>query len=125
MDNDFKPEVGHKFRFTAPDSRGWRGYVACEALEVDQPRKLSCTWVGDEKINQTLVIYTLEPVPEGTRFTLVHGTFEGLKGWLTSKLVFGPGWKKHMLRKRFPAVLVRLDAYVDGDAPEPGEAETT
>ncbi len=43
MDNDFKPEVGHKFRFTAPDSRGWRGYVDCEVLEVDPPRKLSYT----------------------------------------------------------------------------------
>jgi hypothetical protein len=71
------------------------------------------------------VTYALEPVPEGTRLTLVHGSFEGLRGWLTSKLILGPGWKKHMLRKRFPAVLARLDAYADGDASDPAEAETT
>ena len=69
--------------------------------------------------------YTLEAVPEGTRLTLEHGTFEGLRGWLTSTLILGSGWKKHMLRKRFPAVLARLDSYADGDASELAEAEST
>ncbi len=110
MENDFKPEVGHQFRLTDPDARGWRGYVDCEVLEVDPPRRLSYSWVGDERIPTTTVTFSLEEVDGGTRLVLEHTGFEGLRAVLVGRFILGRGWRKHMLRRRFPAVLERMAA---------------
>ncbi len=44
--NDFKPVVGHKFQFRAEPNEWWDGIVDGEVLEVDEPNKLSYTWVS-------------------------------------------------------------------------------
>ncbi len=120
METDFKPVVGHRFQLRDPDARGWRGYVDGEVLEVDPPRKLAYTWVGDERIPQTVVTFTLTPSGEGTRLTLDHTGFEGLRAYIVGRFLLGRGWRKHMLQRRFPDVLARLDEYVGSEASEGG-----
>jgi uncharacterized protein YndB with AHSA1/START domain len=106
MRNDFVAKVGHKFRFDARPQRGWRGYVDCEVLEVDEPRRLSYSWQGDDKHPPTIVSWTLESIPGGTRLHLRHGEFHGFGG-LIDKFIMGSGWNKKM-RKILPALLARM-----------------
>ena len=105
MPNDFAPVVGHKFQFNVGPQWGWRGFVDCEVLEVDEPRRLSYTWQGDPKHPPTIVTWTLEPIPTGTRLRLVHSEFRGFRGWFL-KSIMGSGWKG-MLNKALPQVLGR------------------
>lgn len=62
--NDFKPVVGHKFRFRAEPSEWWDGIVDCEVLEVDEPRKVSYTWASAGET--TTVTWTLQEGTDGT-----------------------------------------------------------
>ncbi|MGZ3873556.1 MAG: SRPBCC family protein [Mucilaginibacter sp.] len=102
MKNDFKPVVGHKFRFhTKPlPKMGFNGIVYCEVLEVVPGQKLVYTWKGGsgpDHINlDTLLIWTLTAKNEGTELVLEHKGFKGWKNYITS-LVMGSGWKKHIL----------------------------
>lgn len=118
MPNDFVPRVGHKFRFDVGPQRGWRGFVDCEVLEADEPRRLSYTWQGDAKQPPTVVTWTLEPIPGGTRLRLRHSGFRGLSG-LVDWFILGRGWKG-MLRKRLAAVLAGLGETA-GSPAEPKE----
>ncbi|WP_391209586.1 SRPBCC family protein [Psychrobacillus sp. L4] len=56
-DNNFKPIVGYKFQFRAEPSEWWDGIVDGEVLEVDEPHKLSYTWVSAGET--TTVTWTL------------------------------------------------------------------
>lgn len=106
MPNDFKPVVGHKFQFkAATPQKHWRGIVDCEILEIDEPRKLSYTWIGDLNDPTTVVTWTLEPTATGTRLRLEHAGYRGISGWF-HKLILGAGWKR-MLRKGLVKVLER------------------
>jgi uncharacterized protein YndB with AHSA1/START domain len=104
----FEPAVGARFKLMAKPQPGWRGYVECEILEARAPSVLSYSWVGDDSEKKTRVTYTLEPHAGGTRLTFEHTGFTGIGGFLLSKLMMGPGWKK-MLSKMVPAVLVDTD----------------
>jgi len=84
MENDFKPIVGHKCQFQNPQ---WNLIVDCEVLVVDEPNKLSYTWVGGP-IN-TIVTWTLKE-EDGTTYLHLEQTgfeqedqaFNGAKyGW--------------------------------------------
>ncbi|HVY40017.1 MAG TPA: SRPBCC domain-containing protein [Polyangia bacterium] len=98
MENDIRPEVGHRFTFRAPPIPGWDGVVHCEVLEVDPPRRLRYSWRGGSDDLQgygtridTVVTWTLAATPGGgTWLRLEHAGFtdenafayEGLaKGW--------------------------------------------
>ncbi|MGE7093673.1 SRPBCC family protein [Lysinibacillus sp. NPDC048646] len=63
-DNDFKPGVGHKFQFRAEPSEWWDGIVDSEVLEVDEPNRLSYTWVSAGE--STTVTWTLKKGSDGT-----------------------------------------------------------
>jgi len=70
----FELAPGAAFRFQAPPQPGWDGTVNCRFLEIEAQRKLSWSWVvGDI---DTVVTFTLEPTPTGTRLTLVHSGFK-------------------------------------------------
>jgi uncharacterized protein YndB with AHSA1/START domain len=62
--NDFKPVVGQKFTFRAEPSEWWDGIVTGEVLEVDEPNKLSYTWISAGET--TTVIWTLKEGSDGT-----------------------------------------------------------
>ncbi|MFD2043350.1 SRPBCC domain-containing protein [Ornithinibacillus salinisoli] len=71
MENNFKPIVGHKSQFRNDD---WNLIVDCEVLVVDEPYKLSYTWVGGP-IN-TIVTWTLKQEGGTTYLHLEHTGFE-------------------------------------------------
>lgn len=63
-DNNFKPIVGYKFQFRAEPSEWWDGIVDGEVLEVEEPHKLSYTWVSAGE--STTVTWTLSKDADGT-----------------------------------------------------------
>lgn len=71
MANEFKPIVGHHCQFTNDQ---WNLIVDCEVLVVDEPYKLSYTWVGGP-IN-TIVTWTLEQKDDTTSLHLEQTGFE-------------------------------------------------
>ena len=71
MENDFKPIVGHKCQFRNDQ---WNLVVDCEVLVVDEPNKLSYTWVGGP-IN-TIVTWTLKEEDGTTYLHLEQTGFE-------------------------------------------------
>jgi len=95
MPSDFKPIVGHHFRFTNPNNT----FVVCEVLEVKPFTNLAYVWKNDWTKTKTpytsKVSWTLTPVDTGTELVLVHSGFELLRdlvshsgGWafLSTKL---------------------------------------
>ncbi|WP_028776554.1 SRPBCC family protein [Shimazuella kribbensis] len=71
MDNDFKPVVGHKFQFRNDQ---WNLIIDSEVLEIDEPYKLSYTWVGSG-INTTIT-WTLKHEVDTTYLHLEQTGFE-------------------------------------------------
>ena len=84
MPNDFQPRVGHKFQFNVGPQWGWRGYVDCVVLEIDEPRRLAYSWEGDPKHPPTVVTWTLTPIEGGTRLRLEHTGFQGRRSDATT-----------------------------------------
>jgi uncharacterized protein YndB with AHSA1/START domain len=105
MKNDFQPKLGHKFMFTSTPQPGWDGKTYCEVIELDPPRRLAYTWKGGPI--DTVVRWTLEPTPEGTKLVLEHTGFRGFKALMVSAIM-GSGWKG-IVAKGIPAVIARMD----------------
>lgn len=108
MENDFKPEVGHKFQFrTKPKIKlGFDGIVYCQVLELIPLKKLSYSWkggMGEKPSLDSVVTWTLEAVEGGTNLTLEHTGFKGFKNYITY-LIMNKGWLK--IGKR---ILIRLN----------------
>lgn len=111
METDFEPRLGHRFTFRAKPQRGWDGVTYCEVTELDPPRRVAYTWRGgsgkDAPLTlDTVVRFTLTPEGSGTRLTLEHTGFSGLRSVLVSFLMKA-GWTK-MLRTRLPDALAAL-----------------
>ena len=105
MQNDFEPRVGHKFQFRAKPVGGWDGIVNSEVLELVPERRLVITWTSN--VIDTKVTFLLEPAGAGTRLTLLHTGFKGVKGVMTS-FILGMGWKG-MVKNRIPNLVTRLE----------------
>lgn len=121
MKNNFEARVGHKFQFRVePKPRGWTGVVDSEILEADPPRRLVYSWCGSGI--DTVVSWTLEPVAAGTRVSLEHRGFCGLRGLMVSRML-GKGWSSKILTKNIPALLERWTS--DGPVPDVPEAQCT
>lgn len=68
MKTEFKPEMGHRFRFTAD----W-GEVACEVRAVEEHKLLEYSWdAGDLR---SVVTWTLAPTDTGTRLRMEQAGF--------------------------------------------------
>lgn len=63
MENDFKPVVGHRFQFRMPPVNGWNGIIDSEVLIVDEPNRLSYTWVSLGQNNT--ITWTLQDLGDG------------------------------------------------------------
>lgn len=101
MQNDFKPEPGHKFQFRAKPMPGWSGITNCEVKEVDPPKRLVYSWGdGTESASglRTVVTWTLTPTSNGTLVRMEHSGFrpEDEMG----RQAMGNGW---------PGILERLE----------------
>jgi uncharacterized protein YndB with AHSA1/START domain len=118
MPNNFEPVVGHCFQFRTKPAPGFDGIVQCEVLEVVPPARLVYSWTGGGV--DTRLIWTLERLPEGTRLTLDHTGFRGLRGLLVSKIL-GKGWRSKILTVNLPALLARWGG--SGPVPLLAEAE--
>jgi uncharacterized protein YndB with AHSA1/START domain len=104
MKNDFRPEVGHKFRFhTKPIPKmSFDGIVYCEVLEIIPNQKLVYTWKGGPEPGvvglDTLLTWTLYPEANGTKMILEHTGFKGFKNFIAS-VFMEQGWKKGIARR--------------------------
>ena len=105
MQNDFAPEVGHRFQFRAQPVGGWDGVVHAEVLELEPERRLVLAWKSN--VLDTRVAFLLEPVEGGTRLTLTHTGFRGLKPLLTS-FILGSGWKG-IVNRSIPGLITTLE----------------
>jgi len=73
---DFRPVVGHKFQFRMEPDPSWSIVVDCEVLVVDEPRRLSYTWVVEAQAHTTTVTWTLEESESGgTRLHMEQSGF--------------------------------------------------
>ena len=78
--NDFKPVIGHTFQFK--DAAGFPGSINCEVTEVDEPHRLSYSWVSDQLgpsglKHETVVTWTLTEAEAGvTRLHLEQSGFQ-------------------------------------------------
>lgn len=69
-----KLEPGAAFAFKTQPQPNWDGVVNCRYLEIETHRKLSYSWVvGDI---DTVVTFTLMPMPSGTRLSLLQSGFK-------------------------------------------------
>ena len=97
MPNDFKPKVGHKFRFQVDPMPGCGHLTFCEVRVVEPPRRLVYSWMPakDEKnVPQgapSVVSWTLHPERGGTRLALDHTGLEVYSWWQRFMLRFGWG----------------------------------
>jgi uncharacterized protein YndB with AHSA1/START domain len=99
MPNNFEPCLGHKFRFQSKPMPGWRGFVECEVLEIDPPKRLVYSWLGDRDWQApTLVSWTLKPIDGGTMLRLEHTGFQDPWGQEVHSM-FSQGWKKMLSEK--------------------------
>jgi len=122
MPNNFKAEVGHKFRLQVDGNWMFSGINECEVLQVDPPRKLVYNWVvvpvdQSKRRHEPMVLtWTLEPVDGGTRLVLVQTGLENIPWhfrWMMSM-----GWGRY-LRSLLPKVLrnVADNAFTPGAIP--------
>ena len=65
---------GAQFTFNADPQPGWDGVVHCRLVEIDEPSRLTMTWVvGDI---DTVVTFTLAPTGTGTLLSIVQSGFK-------------------------------------------------
>lgn len=108
MPNDFKPVVGHRFRFEIDPAPGCDPVINCEVLEVQPPFRLVYTWVPDRKkkpFGTSTVSWTLAPEGSGTRLVLEHAGIENYPFWQRFMLRFGWGT---MVKRWIPKICANV-----------------
>lgn len=64
---------GTEFTLQTAPVGGWDGVVRCRLLEVEAPRRIAYAWVVGDL--DTVVTFTLEPAPAGSRLTIAQSGF--------------------------------------------------
>jgi uncharacterized protein YndB with AHSA1/START domain len=114
MPNNFKPSVGHHFRFQAQPLPGWDGVVRCEVLACEPYTRLQYSWHGgSEQIGllDTVVTWTLTPTPTGTHLRLEHSGFGPANQFAYENM--GQGWRGK-LAERLQEVLAKMAVLNEG-----------
>ena len=108
MQNDFEPRAGATFTFRAKPLGNWNGVVECEVTTFQPPRRLIHTWRGGSVENaaygsalDSVVEWTLTPVPGGTRLRMEHSGFRPQNG--SAYATMSGGW---------PTVVDRLEKVI-------------
>lgn len=96
MNNDFKAEIGHKFKLRGE----WGGVLDCEVLAIDPERSLSYAWDHDNDdplyALKSVVTYTLTPTATGTHLRVEQAGFRP-----EQKQAYGgahAGWKNFLAK---------------------------
>lgn len=106
MENDFVPEVGHRFTFRARPLPGWSGVANCEVVTVEEPRRLAYRWGDGTESDiglKTLVTWTLTPQDGGTLVRMEQAGFRTLDELAFKRM--GGGW---------PRILAQLEQVAGG-----------
>lgn len=79
----FEAVEGREFTFQTKPAGPWDGVIQCRILEVVPYKQFAFVWRGGHEDNlgygsrlNTVVTFTLEAAPGGTRLRLVHTGFE-------------------------------------------------
>jgi uncharacterized protein YndB with AHSA1/START domain len=72
LPNSFEPRVGHRFHFVRPVPGSAGEVIECEVIDLQPPFRLAFTWRGPADHAPSVVTWTLQPVPGGTRLRLAH-----------------------------------------------------
>jgi uncharacterized protein YndB with AHSA1/START domain len=75
LKSDFQPIQGHRFHFRAPVNPNWNGIVDCEVIKVEPPKRLIYSWNAKAAGLQSVVSWTLTPIPEGTILRMEQSGF--------------------------------------------------
>lgn len=73
MQTDFKPVKGHRFTLRNEPRPEVKVVIDCEVLDVEPNQTLSYTW--DAFGLESVVTFTLEPTPSGTRVRMEQTGF--------------------------------------------------
>jgi uncharacterized protein YndB with AHSA1/START domain len=101
MKNDFDAREGHSFTFRDKPRGNWDGIVRCRVIELNEPRRLTYTWSGASPKLETTVTWLVQSESGGTKVSLSHRGFQGLKGFFIGRLLKS-GWTD-MLNRGLPA----------------------
>lgn len=103
MPCDFKPEVGHEFKFTTKPMPqfGFNGIIYCKVLEVVPNKKLVYSWKGGPGDSEaftldSVVTWDLKETNTGTELFLEHSGFTDANA--TAIMVMDAGWKQNIAR---------------------------
>lgn len=72
---DFKPQVGFQFEFTA-ECDGVSYLHLCEVTEVEPGRKLTYSWKYRDYLGESYVTWQIFPEGDKTRLVLIHRGLE-------------------------------------------------
>lgn len=90
LENDFQPEVGHRFNFRAPPMPQWNGVIDCEVLAIEPNKKLSYRW--DSMGLESVVVFTLAATKGGTLVRMEQSGFRPDQEFAYKGA--GYGWQK-------------------------------
>jgi uncharacterized protein YndB with AHSA1/START domain len=120
MPNNFRPEVGHVFRFHVDPMPGFSGISECRVLEVAAPSRLVYTWLPLPKVPDATppppmtLTWTLMAEGEGTRLVLEQTGLDIMNWWWRFSMT--TGWNR-MLKKLLPRTLKEIRAGVFTTSP--------
>ena len=106
----FEPVVGKGFTYQTKAAGAWNGVIECEVLEVRPYERFVYAWKGGHESNtgygsrlDTIVVWTLTRVENGTRVRLIHSGFVAPRNDVAFNNM-SDGWRK---------VVPRLGAVAD------------
>lgn len=75
LPNDFAPDLGRHFTLRAAVPGEGPPEIHCQVVALEAPHRLAFTWQDGSRRRPTLVSFTLDAVPTGTRLRLEHSGF--------------------------------------------------
>jgi len=98
--SNFAPVVGNRFTYRTTAAGAWDGTIACEVLDIIPNERFAYSWKSGHESNDgygapldTVVTFTLQKVPGGTRLRLVHSGFVRPRNDTAYRSMSG-GWSK-------------------------------
>jgi uncharacterized protein YndB with AHSA1/START domain len=100
LPNNFEPRLGHRFQFHPPPHRAAEQRIECEVIDLQPPFRLAYTWQAPAERAPSVVTWTLEPVPGGTRLRLTHTRAEEAAAGAHAEEAAGDAWASRLAALR-------------------------